>query len=128
MFMNPVSAIAFVLSGLSMWLSAKFGPGYSAYILAVLVLLVGLLRFSGHVFDFSFQIDTLLFTDTTFGGQAADTGKRMAPNAALCFILTGLCLIFSPEQKRSEEKSFSLCSHTNNINMPAFPARLFVPG
>ena len=127
-FMNPVSAIAFVLSGLSMWLSAKFGPGYPAYILAVLVLLVGLLRFSGHVFDFSFQIDTLLFTDTAFGGQAADTGRRMAPNAALCFILTGLCLIFLQSKNLQNKKSFSLCSHTDNINMPAFPARLFVPG
>jgi len=105
-FMNPVSAIAFILSGLSMWLYAKFGSSYSAYILALLVLLVGLTRFIGHVFDLSFQIDTIFFTDTTFGDQAADTGKRMAPNAALCFILTGLCLIFS-QSKTLREKNLS---------------------
>ncbi|HZI54494.1 MAG TPA: hypothetical protein VFD56_12345, partial [Chitinophagaceae bacterium] len=102
-FMNPVSAIAFVLSGLSMWLSFKFRPGYPAFILAVLVLLVGLLRFSGHVFDFRFQIDTLLFTDSIVTGNAADPGRRMAPNTALCFMLTGICLIFFPgnNQKRN---------------------------
>src|SRR5688572_20519074 len=105
-FMNPVSAIPFVLSGLSMWLSFKFLPAYPAFILAVLVLLVGLLRFSGHVFDFRFQIDSLLFTATSFGGQSADTGKRMAPNAALCFILTGLCLIFL-QGKSLRTKNFS---------------------
>ena len=94
--MNPVSAITFVLSGLSLWLYAKFDYRYARLILALLVLLIGFLRFSGHVFDLSFQIDTLLFTDTALGGT------EMAPNAALCFILTGLCLMFLPEQKSSE--------------------------
>ena len=77
--MNPVSAIGFILSGVSVWLYTKPGSSFSASVLALLVLLIGLLRFSGHVFDLSFQIDTLLFTDTTFSGQPADAAKRMAP-------------------------------------------------
>ena len=84
-FMNPVSAIAFVLSGLSMWLSFQIRSRLLGLILAVLVSLIGLLRFSGHVFDFSFQIDTILFTDTTFGGQAAEpaAGWRLIPRCVL---------------------------------------------
>ena len=103
--MNPVSAIGFILTGFSMWLHKEFGSRYTAYALAVLVLVIGFLRFAGHVFDLSFQIDTLLFTDSIVTGDAADMGRRMALNTALCFMLTGLCLIFFPDKNQKRNLS-----------------------
>ena len=100
--MNPVSAIGFILSVLSMRLFARNSSGYTAYILSILVLLIGVLTFISHVFGFSFQIDTLLFTHDIVNGGTADPGRRMTANTALCFALIGCCLVFFPGKSKKQ--------------------------
>ncbi len=89
-FMNPVTAIAFILLVFSLWLITWSSPGYTGFALAVIVLLIGLLTLFNHVFRLGFPVDTLLFNDEI----SSDAGKRMAPNTALCFVLAGCCLLF----------------------------------
>jgi PAS domain S-box-containing protein len=100
--MNPVSAIGFILSVLSMRLFARNSSGYTAYVLSILVLLIGVLTFISHIFGFSFQIDTLLFTHDIVSGGTADPGRRMTANTALCFALIGCCLIFFPGKSKKQ--------------------------
>ena len=100
--MNPVSAIGFILSVLSMRLFARNSSGYTAYVLSILVLLIGVLTFISHIFGFSFQIDTLLFTHDIVNGGTADPGRRMTANTALCFALIGCCLVFFPGKSKKQ--------------------------
>ena len=100
--MNPVSAIGFILSVLSMRLFARNSSGYTAYILSILVLLIGVLTFISHIFGFSFQIDTLLFTHDIVSDGTADPGRRMTANTALCFALIGCCLVFFPGKSKKQ--------------------------
>ena len=100
--MNPVSAIGFILSVLSMRLFARNSSGYTAYVLSILVLLIGVLTFISHIFGFSFQIDTLLFTHDIVSDGTADPGRRMTANTALCFALIGCCLVFFPGKSKKQ--------------------------
>jgi len=100
--MNPVSAIGFILSVLSMRLFARNSSGYTANILSILVLLIGVLTFISHIFGFSFQIDTLLFTHDIVSDGTADPGRRMTANTALCFALIGCCLVFFPGKSKKQ--------------------------
>ena len=100
--MNPVSAIGFILSVLSMRLFARNSSGYTAYILSILVLLIGVLTFISHIFGFGFQIDTLLFTHDIVSDGTADPGRRMTANTALCFALIGCCLVFFPGKSKKQ--------------------------
>ena len=100
--MNPVSAIGFILSVLSMRLFARNSSGYTAYVLSILVLLIGVLTFISHIFGFGFQIDTLLFTHDIVSDGTADPGRRMTANTALCFALIGCCLVFFPGKSKKQ--------------------------
>jgi len=91
--MNPVTGIGIIFSVLSLWLLTGPRPGYAGYVLAIVVLLIGLLTFLSYVFRSSFQIDTILFIDD-MAGSGIDSVKRMSPNSALCFMLAGCSLLF----------------------------------
>ena len=91
--MNPVSAMGFILSGISLWLFAKKSYVKIAYLLAAVVLVIGLLKFGYLAFGFDFHIDTFLFTDQLLDAKTATMANRMAPNTAFCFVLAGVSLL-----------------------------------
>jgi diguanylate cyclase (GGDEF)-like protein len=96
--MNPVTAVCFLLTGLSLRFTVL--PGSEprrrwARGLAAAVLLTGLLKL-GEVFGLlSFGIDHLLFFSKIGGYVEPITGKpnHMAPNTALNFVLVGSALL-----------------------------------
>jgi len=107
--MNPVSAIGFILSGISLWLFTDTPYRKIAYILAAVILMVGLLKFGGLAFGLDLPIDTFLFTDKLLEAKAANLPNRMAPNTAFCFVLTGASLLlFSHETSKKQKPSHYL--------------------
>jgi diguanylate cyclase (GGDEF)-like protein len=93
--MNPLTAIAFILLGVSLTLlwrapakSLRHRIGES---LAALVAIVGLIKCVAIIFNLDLPIDQMLFRQKL---NASDLGlpNRMAPNTALNFLLTGLAL------------------------------------
>jgi signal transduction histidine kinase len=88
--MNPLTALCTMLAGGSLLL-LRNDPGCRkhrllAHTAAVPVALLGLLRLSAYIFHHDFDVDRLLF--------AASLGdNRMAPNTAVCLMLTGLALL-----------------------------------
>ena len=107
--MNPVSAIGFILSGISLWLFTNNAYRKIAYILATVILLVGLLKFGGLAFGLDLPIDTFLFTNKLLEAKAANLPNRMAPNTAFCFVLTGVSLLlFSHENAKKQKPSHYL--------------------
>lgn len=107
--MNPVSAIGFILSGISLWLFTNTPYRKIACILAAVILMVGLLKFGGLAFGLDLPIDTFLFTDKLLEAKAANLPNRMAPNTAFCFVLTGASLLlFSHETSKKQKPSHYL--------------------
>ena len=96
--MNPVTAVSFVLAGVSLWLLGpeRVGRGAQGLAggLALLVCLVGLSKLVQIAFGWEAGIDGLLFPGS-LEAEAATTGlpNRMAPNTALNFFLIGAALL-----------------------------------
>ncbi len=100
--MNPITAVLFVLAGISLWLQrhmplmvarASFLSTYRcAQCCAIVVLCMGLLRLASYAFGWEFRIDQVLFAQRL----AADTpgfSNRMSPNTALNFVFIGMALL-----------------------------------
>jgi PAS domain S-box-containing protein len=88
--MNPATALALLLGGASLWLSAKPELRLAARSAAVVMASIGLVRLAGYLGGHGVAIDTLLFP-----GQLAAVPhgpNRMAPNTALNLLLLGLAL------------------------------------
>ena len=96
--MKANAAFAFLLSGISLWLSAPeeesstWGKERIGQALAFLVALLGLLTLSEYVFGWDLGIDQLLAREAPGAFKTSSPG-RMAPNAALNFLFLGGALL-----------------------------------
>jgi PAS domain S-box-containing protein len=99
--MNPTTAVAFVLAGISLW-SVSTGPAGPAgpadararrigAACAGIVALIGLLKLVSFIGP-DLGVDQLLFREKL---EAYTPPNRMAPNTALSFLLTGVALILA---------------------------------
>lgn len=107
--MNPLTAIAFILAGASLWLQGEDRSQKKrslAQTLAALVITIGALRLLGYLLDWDRGPDQWLFRDRLQDDQSP-FANRMAPNAALNFILLGTGLWFidktTPRGRRPAE-------------------------
>jgi len=101
--MNPVTALALALSGLSLWLlredrpgswSVRLGRGYG-----VVVAFIGALRLAGYAAGWDRGVDTVWFAEKL---QMASGGwrDRMAPNTAVACLLLGASLALMDAKTR----------------------------
>ena len=96
--MNPMTAVAFVLAGVSLWLqrSADAAPAtrwrYFARIAASAVVVIGLLKLAAIALGWDAGVDQWLFADRSAGDYPAFL-RPMAPSTALNFVLLGLALV-----------------------------------
>jgi PAS domain S-box-containing protein len=94
--MNPVTALAFIFAGLSLWM-LRVDPGAPSHrpmarLFAVLVILLALLCLSRLYTPWDLGPDRLLF-GSEVNGVARGLPNRMAPNTALNFLLVGSALL-----------------------------------
>jgi len=86
--MSPVSAVLFILAGISLLnIKAKKINRSLAIFLALVICIVALLKLSVFFTGWDSHIDTILFANSL-------EGNRMAPNTAFNFLLCGLSLVF----------------------------------
>ncbi len=96
--MKANTAFAFLLSGISLWLSAPeeeggtWGKERIGRGLAFLVALLGLLTLAEYVFGWDLGIDQLLAREAP-GALKTSSPGRMAPNTALDFLFLGGALL-----------------------------------
>jgi diguanylate cyclase (GGDEF)-like protein/PAS domain S-box-containing protein len=99
---NPMTALALVALGASMWLlslQAQPRGRQAARLLALAVMLVGIARMYSLVIPESPGIDELLFGDAM--RFTADTrNNRMSPNSAFDLAVLGLALLFQVRSTR----------------------------
>jgi len=90
--MNPVTALAFMLAAVSLWLMCRLEvrpPGHMRSIaqgLAMLIIVIGAQRMFAYVLGWPWSADELIFPEKL-------AGNRMAPTTAVAFILSGLALL-----------------------------------
>jgi hypothetical protein len=87
--MKPNAALAFILSALALWLSARESdarPILVARILAAVVALIGLLTLAEHVAGLDLGIDQILFIDPSTDARPG----RMDPATTVMLILMGV--------------------------------------
>ena len=103
--MNPITAIGFILAGVSLWLlqaeRADRRARRAASACAVVVALIGLFKLLQLLFGVEFGIDQILFPGK-LEAESALTGlpNRMAPNTALNFFLLGCAILFLDNRTR----------------------------
>ncbi|HEY9282757.1 MAG TPA: GGDEF domain-containing protein [Pyrinomonadaceae bacterium] len=94
--MNPVTALALILLGLSLRLSGAEGSGrktrLAAGLCAALAAAAGLLKLTEVVFGRAAGVDQLLFAGK-LAGDLTGQPNRMAPNTALNLLLSGCALL-----------------------------------
>ncbi len=94
--MNPTTAVAFLLLGLSLWLSPSESTGQKARLAAILcaglVALVGLLKLCEVLFGWTVGVDQLLFA-SELADDVTGQPNRIAPNTALNLLLFGCALL-----------------------------------
>jgi PAS domain S-box-containing protein len=91
--MNPLTALCFVLCGLSLVTFSKDSWRALSSVTASLVIFLALLKLMALVLGSSFTPDAVLFA-SKLDGEVDITGvNRMAPNTALCFLLSGVSLL-----------------------------------
>ncbi|MDP8965520.1 MAG: PAS domain S-box protein, partial [Cyanobacteriota bacterium] len=94
--MKANTAIAFLLSGMSLWLLQNKPTGRGSRLigqaLAVIVAMLGLLTLSQYLFHWNLGIDQLVFREIPEVAGTSHPG-RMAPTTALNFILIGFALL-----------------------------------
>lgn len=100
--MKANTAVAFVLSGLALWLTGSQVEGRArrlGRVCAAGVALIGLVTLSEYALGWNLGIDGLLFTEGSGALQTSHPG-RMAPTTAISFVLVGLTLLLMPSRNR----------------------------
>lgn len=101
--MKANTALAFVLTGVSLWLArakrADRGMHRVSQVCAFTAALVGLLTLSEYLFGWDLGIDQLLFREMP-GAVATPYLGRMAPTTAVNFFLLGLALLLPDVETR----------------------------
>lgn len=123
--MKTNTALAFLLSGLSLWLlQGDIIRQWSlriARLCALLTLLIGLLTLIEYLFDWDIGIDQLLFRDSVSGPSPAG---RMASATAVNFLILGLALLIIKTRRGFGLAQFLTLS-TAFISMVALIAYLY---
>jgi PAS domain S-box-containing protein len=92
--MNPTTALAIVLLGTAVWLSAARSAApavrWVSHACATLAALTGLVRLSGYAFGFDPGIDDLMFAQRV---AAVGHGSLLAAHTALTLLLLGVALL-----------------------------------
>lgn len=96
--MNPLTAIAFMLGGASLATVSSQTDRKRARMaghgLALLVTAIGVTRLLDYLFQWNLGFDESLFRADLERDEHLGLPNRMAPNTALCFMLSGIALAF----------------------------------
>lgn len=95
--MNPLTAVAFVLAGISLWLQRRPAPDSATTVLrfgqlaGVAVAMIGLVKLLTYARVIDLPIDHWLFS-AKLESDGGIHANRMAPNTAVSFLLLGVAL------------------------------------
>ncbi len=114
--MNPVTAICFILTAGTLYISSHNSSRLRAvsYTLACLIVAVALIRLTGYFGGFESGVDRLLFSARL---QEEAIPNRMAPNTAVAFLTLGIALICNQRSDRDSALGQFLAAGTGLIGV-----------
>lgn len=89
--MNPVTAGCLILSGLALALQLRRPSSIGGQFAGLLVFIIGSAKLAAYFGLVSFSLDQWFFTEQ-IENAGLFRGNRIAPNTALCFVLSGIAL------------------------------------
>ena len=96
--MNPATAVLFILSGIAFLLLKSKEVTHihkkTGYIISVLIIAVAALRIIDLFVAWDIPVDHILFQQKLKDDSFGNISNHMAPNTAVCFILTGISLLW----------------------------------
>jgi len=101
--MKSMTALLFVLSGISLWLQAKAQAHQFALVCAFIVTVASVLTLGEYLFSRDFGIDQLVFREPAVGVLYPG---RMAPVTGLSFLLISSALLFLDRRTGDRFKEF----------------------
>ena len=110
--MNPMTAVLFLFAALSLWLQVGGARGLEApaeaaqpwaRLAALVIVVVGLLRLTGYLFDSDIGIDRWLFADRLAAAHGP-LPNRVAPNTAFNFVGLGFALLLLDRTTRGNRR------------------------
>jgi PAS domain S-box-containing protein len=93
--MRPNTALAFIVTGISLWLTASAAMGRrrrASQVLALLVILFAAAMLAEYISERNAGIDLMLFPGRTLAWTAHSVPGRSSPYAAVGFLVTGVTL------------------------------------
>ena len=116
--MKANTAIAFLLSSVSLWLlqkkRASQGRRRIGQASAFVVVIIGLLTLSQYLFNWNLGIDQLVFRELPGAVGTSHLG-RMAPTTALNFLLLGFALLFLSQRTQRNHWLFQFLTLTASL-------------
>lgn len=113
--MNPATAVCFLLVATSFLLWRSQSPAsqrtrYISLALAIAVVLIGLQKIGGLLFDFDWRLDKLLFAPRVKAEVAEGFSNRISPTTAINFVCSGVALVLLHFQNRIRRASVDVIS------------------
>ena len=103
--MNPMTAVAFVFAALSFLLLQpdRFKKNFlfAGWVLAVVVIIIGLLRVIAVVTQYDAGVDQWLYSEKVNADIVDNAPNHMTPSSAMNIILTGIALLSFKARNRS---------------------------
>ncbi|MEO6406326.1 MAG: PAS domain S-box protein [Ferruginibacter sp.] len=122
--MNPLTALLFLLSGISLFLlNSKDAPAQyrAGKLLAIVIILIALTRLVGFIVGYDIKIDRILFTKKL-------ATNRMVLHTAINFLLVGLSLFFMDKRKSLLVPSQIFASVAFLISLLTIMGYVYAPG
>ncbi|MFC0773685.1 PAS domain S-box protein [Terrimonas alba] len=91
--MNPLTAIGFLMISIAVFLFLRSSHNITAFVLTIIVVIIGIAEFGAFLFNFDWQLDTVLYANKLAEQRGDGLVNQMAPNTAFCFLLAGISLI-----------------------------------
>lgn len=96
--MNPLTALTFIIAGIWLFFFDETKSSTSSFILALIVLLIGILHSLAHQFSLEYlRLDHLFFTEKV---DASFINSHLAHTTAVLFTLCGIIMISSHSEKK----------------------------
>lgn len=110
--MNPVTATCMILSVISFFLLNKKKESRTSillgYTLALFIIFIGGFKILDLIYDFNVKPDMFLFTEKIRSTVIYGRPNFMAPNTAVCLVLTGAALLFINIESKTKLLPFQL--------------------
>lgn len=104
--MNPLTAVCFIMGGVALYLQTTTLESFALRIINVLlpllIVIFSVLKLLSIVYGFNAGIDSFMFSEKLLQAEI-NYPNRMAPNTALCFLLSGVALALNTKYYKTTQ-------------------------